>query len=99
MAAACLCLAVKRRLSSLSGLYGFLVARADLARSPVLRTISTSSRAGGRRGVPLVPAVRPLPRVLQPEKANALMAALRNWRDRAMVEAMVLGGLRRAEVL
>jgi len=28
-----------------------------------------------------------------------LFAALRSWRDRAMVEAMVLGGLRRCEVL
>ena len=30
---------------------------------------------------------------------NALFSALRKWRDRAMVEAMVLGGLRRSEVL
>jgi site-specific recombinase XerD len=43
--------------------------------------------------------VRLLPRVLRPEEVNALVAALRKWRDRAMVEAMLLGGLRRAEVL
>ena len=40
-----------------------------------------------------------LPRILQPQEVDALMAALRTKRDRAMVEAMVLGGLRRCEVL
>jgi integrase/recombinase XerD len=34
-----------------------------------------------------------------PGEVNALVAALRSSRDRAMVEAMVLGGLRRCEVL
>jgi site-specific recombinase XerD len=47
----------------------------------------------------LVRPVRLLPRVLEPAEVNALVGALRKWRDRAMVEAMVLGGLRRAEVL
>jgi integrase/recombinase XerD len=46
-----------------------------------------------------VRAVRQLPRILEPEELAALMAALRTQRDRAMVQAMVLGGLRRAEVL
>jgi integrase/recombinase XerD len=32
-------------------------------------------------------------------QVDALMAALRTWRDRTMVEAMVLAGLRRCEVL
>jgi site-specific recombinase XerD len=40
-----------------------------------------------------------LPRVLSPDEVNALMGALRTRRDPAMVEAMVLGGLRRSEVL
>jgi integrase len=43
--------------------------------------------------------VRRLPRILEPEEIEALMAALRTDRDRAMVQAMVLGGLRRCEVL
>jgi site-specific recombinase XerD len=42
---------------------------------------------------------RTLPRILSPEEVDALMGALRTDRDRAMVEAMVLGGLRRCEVL
>ncbi len=52
----------------------------------------------GRRcrwcGVP-----RTLPRILAPGEVDALLAALRTRRDRAMVTAMVLGGLRRCEVL
>ena len=42
---------------------------------------------------------RTLPRILEPVQVDVLLAALRTYRDRAMVEAMVLGGLRRCEVL
>ena len=91
---------IKRRLSTLSGFYAYLVATDRLERSPVLPGLATrASTRRGRRGVPLVRAVRPLPRILEPDEVSALLRALRKWRDRAMVEAMVLGGLRRAEVL
>jgi len=40
-----------------------------------------------------------LPRILTPAQVDALTGALRTHRDRAMVAAMVLGGLRRCEVL
>jgi site-specific recombinase XerD len=43
--------------------------------------------------------VRRLPRILDPSEVDALMGALRSDRDRAIVRAMVLGGLRRCEVL
>jgi site-specific recombinase XerD len=49
--------------------------------------------------VPLIRTPRTLPRVLAPVEVDALRAALRTHRDRAMVDAMVLGGLRRCEVL
>jgi site-specific recombinase XerD len=49
--------------------------------------------------VPLVRSPRTLPRILMPGEVDALLAALRTHRDRAMVLAMVLGGLRRCEVL
>jgi integrase/recombinase XerD len=42
---------------------------------------------------------RTLRRVLDPAEVDALLAALRTHRDRALVTAMVLGGLRRCEVL
>ena len=88
---------VKRRLSSISGLFAFLVARGDIDSNPVPRGLST--RRVGRRGVPLIRAPSTLPRVLEPVEATALLAALRTHRDRAMVEAMLFGALRRCEVL
>jgi site-specific recombinase XerD len=89
---------IKRRLTSLSGLFGYLVMCGERASNPVPRGLATRRR--GRRGaVPLIRTPRTLPRVLEPAEVNALLAALRRWRDRAMVEAMVLGGLRACEVL
>jgi site-specific recombinase XerD len=49
--------------------------------------------------VRLVRTPRTLPRVLSPVEVDALLGALRTHRDRAMVLAMLLGGLRRCEVL
>ena len=40
-----------------------------------------------------------LPKILEPAEVDELIEACRRWRGRAMVEAMVLGGLRRIEVL
>jgi integrase len=47
----------------------------------------------------LVRVPRTLPTILSPGDAEQLVAALRTARDRAMVLAMLLGGLRRCEVL
>ena len=43
--------------------------------------------------------MKTLPWILAPTEVDALVRVLRTNRDRAMVEAMVLGGLRRCEVL
>src|SRR4051812_30936399 len=91
---------VKRRLAAVSSLFGYLVARGDVASNPVpkgLPTRKTLHRGG--RGVPLVRGVRRLPQILSPAEVEALLAVLRRERDGAMVQAMVLGGLRRSEVL
>ena len=92
---------IKRRLSSVSGLYGYLVAREDVAvkANPVPRGLATRSSTARRGGVPLIRAPRTLPKLLEPEEVDRLLAVLRTRRDRAMVEAMLLGGLRRCEVL
>lgn len=93
---------IKRRLAAVSSLYGYLVARGDAGVSvnPVPRGLPTRrSRHRGQRGVPLVRGVRRLPRILEAGEVELLLGALRTRRDRAMVEAMVLGGLRRCEVL
>lgn len=91
---------IKRRLAAVSSLYGYLVAKGDVSASPVPQGLPTrKSRHRGERGLPLVRGVRRLPRILEPAEVEALMGSLRTTRDRAMVQAMVLGGLRRCEVL
>ena len=93
---------IKRRLAAVSSFYGYLITRddVDVTVNPVPRGIATrQSRSRSGRGLPLVRGVRRLPRILEPTEVEALMGALRTDRDRAMVQAMVLGGLRRCEVL
>jgi len=91
---------VRRRLSIVSGFFAFLQARGDVPANPVPRGLPTRrERSRPRQGVPLVRAARRLPRILSPAEVDALAGALRTHRDRAMVAAMVLGGLRRCEVL
>src|SRR5437016_5561211 len=62
------------------------------------RTICCS-RTMRSRAAPLVRVPRTLPRVLAPAEADRLVGALRTHRDRAIVAAMLLAGLRRCEVL
>jgi integrase/recombinase XerD len=90
---------IKRRLASLTGLYQYLIIRGVVTSNPVPGGLVTRSPGRAVRGVPLIRTPRTLPRVIDPEQADALLAALRTRRDRAMVEAMLLGGLRRCEVL
>jgi integrase/recombinase XerD len=91
---------IKRRLAAVSSFYGYLVTKGTVPASPVPRGLPTrKSRHRGERGLPLVRGVRRLPRILEPAEVEALMGSLRTTRDRAMVQAMVLGGLRRCEIL
>jgi integrase len=93
---------IRRRLATLSGLYGYLGARNLIAASPVPSGLSIR-RPGDRRprvrSTPLIRTPRSLPRILGAADATRLLGALRTHRDRAMVLAMLLGGLRRCEVL
>ena len=93
---------IARRLSSVSGLYAYLVARGDtpVQVNPVPHGLLTRRQGGSRRSrtVPLVRVPRTLPRILLPQEADRLVGALRTHRDRAMVLAMLLAGLRRCEV-
>jgi len=87
---------VRRRLATLSGLFGYLSATGVISVNPVPVGLMTR----GRRGrVPLIRTPVTLPRLLTPVQVVDLLAALRTHRDAAMVQAMLLGGLRRCEVL
>src|SRR6266576_2725487 len=94
---------IARRLSSVSGLYAYLVARGDtpVGLNPVPRGLLTRRAGGSRRSrtAPLVRVPRTQPRMSSPGEADLLVGALRTHRDRAMVLAMLLAGLRRCEVL
>lgn len=92
---------IKRRLSSVSGLYAYLMMVGEHDRNPVPNGLSVRRRVRRGRGAftPLVRAPRTLPKILDPAEADALFATLRHRRDKAMVEAMLFGGLRRCEVL
>jgi integrase/recombinase XerD len=93
---------IKRRLAAVSSLYGYLVVRGDtgVVTNPVPRGLPTRrNRHRGEAGAPLVRGVRRLPRILNPDEVEALTAALRTDGDWAMAQAMLLGGLRRGEVI
>lgn len=92
---------IKRRLSSVSGFYSYLMMVGEHDRNPVPNGLSVRRRVRRGRGAftPLVRAPRTLPKILDPSEVDALFAALRHRRDKAMVEAMLFGGLRRCEVL
>ncbi|MGB5757531.1 MAG: tyrosine-type recombinase/integrase [Acidimicrobiales bacterium] len=93
---------IRRRLSTVSTFYAYVLARGQtsVTRNPVPTGLVTRrEQSRPRQGVPLVRSPKTLPKVLSPAEVNALFAALRTDRDRAVVAAMVLGGLRRAEVL
>ena len=90
---------IKRRLATVSGLFDYLSARGLVDRNPVPRSLSARAGRAPLRGSPLVRAPRRLPRILGPDEVDRLVAALRTDRDKAMVWLMLLGGLRRCEVL
>jgi integrase/recombinase XerD len=91
---------VARRLSIISGFFGYLQARGDVAANPVPRGLPTRRERGRPgQGVPLTRRPRRLPTILSPAEVDALTGALRTRRDQAMVAAMVFAGLRRCEVL
>src|SRR5258708_1723212 len=86
---------IKRRLATLSGLFDYLVARGEVTRNPVPRSLSTRPGRSPLRGSPLVRAPRRLPRVLGPDEVARLAAPLRTPRDRAVGWLMLLRGPRR----
>jgi integrase/recombinase XerD len=68
---------VARRLSSVSGLFGYLLARGDVTANPVPRGLPTRrEQLGQRQRGGLVRRPRTLPRVLDPAEVDALLMLL-----------------------
>jgi site-specific recombinase XerC len=69
---------VRRRLSSVSGLYAFLQTRGDVSNNPVPRGLPTRrERQRPRQGVPLIRTPRTLPRILAPAQVDDVQVAAR----------------------
>lgn len=78
---------IKRRLASIAGLFSYLSERGLLDNSPVPQGLTTRAGRSHMREIPLFRSPRRLPRILDPDEANALLGALRSERDRAMILA------------
>jgi integrase/recombinase XerC len=101
---------LNRRISAVRGLFEHLVTTGARADNPVPAARRASGLRAHRRGLLGHVATRPkpggrlvrepqrLPESLSAEDVTAFLADLDTHRDRAMVLAMVLGGLRAAEV-
>ncbi len=101
---------MNRRIAAVRGLFEHLVMTGDLADNPVPVARRASGLRGQRKGLLGHVAVRSrsegrlvrqpnrLPESLAADEVAAFIADLDTHRDRAMVLAMVLGGLRAAEV-
>jgi len=102
---------MNRRVAAVRGLFEYLVMTGELSASPVpagrrssglrvpARGLLGHLGPGRRRsGGQLVRAERRLPESLDPGDVTAFLASLGTHRDRAIVLAMLLGGLRSAEV-
>ena len=74
---------IMRRLSTVSVLFAWMVIMDQLATNPVPRGLATRRRPGRSNGVPLIRTPGLLPQGPDPAEVNALLAALRRWRDRA----------------
>ena len=97
---------IKRRLSAVSGFYEYLRVCGDIPpkANPVPRGLAARGRLWGsefRNGriTPLIRTPRTLPRPLDSEEITKFLDSLHTQRDKAMVLLMLLGGLRKSEVL
>ena len=82
----------------MSGLFSYLVLCGDMTVNPVPRGLATRRR--GPPGPALIRSPWTLPKILSPDEVNALMAALRHRTGTGpWSRPMLLGGLRRCEVL
>lgn len=102
---------INRRIAAVRGLFEYLVVMGARAINPVPAARRSAGLRATRRGLlghlgsgrrrsggQLVRQPRRLPEALDPSDVGCFLSDLRTYRDRAIVLAMVLGGLRSAEV-
>jgi len=102
---------MNRRIAAVRGLFEYMVMSGELDDNPVPAARRSSGLRAARRGLlghlgpgrprgggQLVRQPRRLPESVDPGDVTAFVADLDTYRDRAVALAMVLGGLRSAEV-
>jgi integrase/recombinase XerD len=94
---------LKRRLCAVSGLYSYLLMGDDppVKRNPVPFGLMLRGQipSTAPRLNPLLRVPQTLPQIVPVEQVQHFLASLNTYRDKAMVLLMVLGGLRKSEVL
>ena len=94
---------LKRRLCAVSGLYNYLLMSDDppVKRNPVPSGLMLRGQIPTTRPrlTPLLRVPQTLPQLVPVEHVQRFLASLTTYRDKAMVLLMVLGGLRKSEVL
>jgi integrase len=94
---------LKRRLCAVSNLYTYLLLRGEtaVAQNPVPAGLPVRGQALGtpRRTAPLLRTPQTLPDLVPTAQVQRFLASLSTFRDKAMILLMVLGGLRKSEVL
>lgn len=102
---------MNRRIAAVRGLFEYMVATGERSTNPVPTARRSSGLRASKRGLlahvssgrprsrgRLVREAKRLPESLEPSDVGEFLADLETHRDRAMVLAMLLGGLRAGEV-
>lgn len=89
---------IRRRLSTISSFYDYLVLKGELEANPEPRGQAIRQWTRPRKSRRFLRSPNALPQVLSQEEIHRFLGSLRTYRDRAIFLLMLLSGLRKEEV-
>jgi len=89
---------IRRRLSTISSFYDYLVLKGELEANPVPWGQAIRQWTRPRKSRRFLRSPNALPQVLSQEEIDHFLGSLRTYRDRAIFLLMLLSGLRKEEV-
>jgi len=89
---------IRRRLSTISSFYDYLVLKSELEANPVPWGQAIRQWTRPRKSRHFLRSPDSLPQVLSQEEIDRFLSSLRTYRDRAIFLLMLLSGLRKEEV-
>lgn len=89
---------IRRRLSTISSFYDYLVLKGELEANPVPWGQAIRQWTRPRKSRHFLRSPDSLPQVLSQEEIDRFLSSLRTYRDRAIFLLMLLSGLRKEEV-